>query len=98
MGKTAYSGPLYGAKANLWTFGPYADLHSTGATTGLLTPNSARVVPPYEDWLITEMTLTASTNSSVAATHGLYLKSKGGNTSITPVNQVGNGSTRANTI
>jgi hypothetical protein len=98
MGKTAYSGPVYGAKSLLWCFGPYNDLHSSGATTGLLTPNSLRTIPPYEDWMITEMTFSASTNSSVAAGHGVYLKSEGGNTSIIPVNQVGNGSTRANTI
>lgn len=100
MGKTAFRGPVYGAKANLWTYGPYADLHSTGGTTGLLTPNSNRVIPNYEDWLITEIVVTASTNSSVAAAHGLYLKSKGGSTVGVPprLEAPGNGSTRANTI
>lgn len=79
MGKTAFDGPLYGAKALLWSYGPFADTHSTGASTGLLNTNSVRVVPSYEDWMITEVVAMASTNSTTAG-HGLYLKSEGGST------------------
>jgi hypothetical protein len=80
MGKTAFDGPVYGAKSLLWTYGPFADTHSTGASTGLLNANALRVVPNYEDWYITEIQHAASTNSSVANTHGLYVKSEGGST------------------
>lgn len=99
MGKTAFSGPVYGAKSLLWVVGPYADVHSTGATTSLLAPQALRVLPPYEDWVITEATLTMSTNSSVNAGHAVYLKSEGGTTTIQPsLEAPGNGSTRAQTI
>jgi hypothetical protein len=79
MGKTAFAGPVYGAKSLLWTYGPYADVHSTGASTGLLNTNAVRVVPSYEDWYITEVAAYTSTNST-AAGHGIYLKSEGGST------------------
>ena len=80
MGITRFSGPVYGAKSLLWTYGPFADTHSTGASTALLNANSVRQVPNYEDWFITEAYVNVSTNSSVAATHGLLLKSEGGST------------------
>lgn len=80
MGKTAFRGPVYGAKSLLWTFGPYTQTGSSGASTVLFTANSARTVPPYEDWFVTEVALTASTNSTLAAAHGVYLKSEGGST------------------
>ena len=80
MGKMAFSGPVYGAKSLLWSYGPFADTHSTGASTGPLNANAVRVVPNYEDWYVTEVHLAVSTNSSAAATHALYLKSEGGST------------------
>ena len=100
MGKTSFRGPVYGAKANLFTFGPYTETRSSGATTGLYTANSNYVVPNYEDWVVTECFLTTSTNSSVAAGHTVYIKTKGGSTTgIQPRDQApGNGSTRAQTI
>jgi hypothetical protein len=79
MGKTAFSGPVYGAKSLLWSWGPFADTHSTGASTGLLNANAIRSVPNYEDWMITEVYVHASTNSTTAG-HGIYLKSEGGST------------------
>lgn len=79
MGKMSFSGPVYGAKSLLWSYGPFADTHSTGASTAALNANAIRVVPPYEDWMITEVTVAVSTNST-AAGHGLYLKSEGGST------------------
>lgn len=100
MGKEAHRGPVYGAKSLLWTFGPYTETRSSGATTGLYIPNAVRVVPPYEDWLLTECSLTTSTNSTVVSGHGVYVKSEGGSTTgVMPRDQaVGNGSTRAQTI
>lgn len=99
MGKTAYKGPVYGGKCNLFTYGPYTETRSSGGTTGLYTANASYVLPPYEDWFITEATLTVSTNSSVAAGHGIYVKTEGGTTTILPrAEAVGNGSTRAQTI
>lgn len=84
MGISRMSGPVYGAKSLLWTYGPYAQTGSSGASTVLVTANSVRVVPPYEDWYITEMEARTSTNSSVAAGHGVYLKSEGGSTTVPP--------------
>lgn len=80
MGITRFSGPVYGGKGLLWAFGPFADTHSTGASTAILNANAVRQVPNYEDWYITEAYITASTNSSVAAAHAIYLKSEGGST------------------
>lgn len=88
MGKTAHDGPVYGAKGLLCTFGPLTN--STGASTGLAWTNAIRVVPAYEDWFVTEAHLTASTNSSVAAAHAVYLKTEGGSTTVPRTNgQVG---------
>lgn len=98
MGKTAFSGPVYGAKSLLWNYGPFADAHSTGASTGLLNPNAVRVVPPYEDWYVTEVQVACSTNSSVAAAHAFYLKSEGGSTTGIPFRADGKPSTVAQTI
>jgi hypothetical protein len=69
MGKTSFSGPVYGAKSLLWTYGPYTQTGSSGASTVLVTANAARPVPAYEDWYITEVEFRTSTNSSVAAAH-----------------------------
>lgn len=106
MGKMAYSGPLYGAKGLLYTWGPYNDNHSTGASTGLLSdgtagvaPVSAVTVPIYEDWLVTEVYLTASTCSSVAAGHGVKVKVEGGTTlGITRVDGYAGQTTNAATL
>jgi hypothetical protein len=77
MGKTAFSGPAYGAKSLLWSF---RETHSTGGSTVLL---AKRVVPPYEDWFITEgyahYGLGSASTISSAATK-LILKSEGGST------------------
>jgi len=95
MGLSRYSGPVYGAKCLLWTVGPVTG--STGASTGLAAINSARTIPPYEDWFVTEMHITASTNSSVTAAHAFYLKTEGGSSSLPP-RQNGQGTTNAATI
>lgn len=98
MGISRNSGPTYGAKSLLWTYGPFADTHSTGASTGALNANAVRQVPNYEDWFITEVYVNVSTNSSVANTHGLYLKSKGGSTTGIVRSPGGYNSTVAQTI
>lgn len=100
MGITRFKGPVYGAKSLLWTFGPYTQTGTTGASTVLFTANSAKTLPNYEDWYITEVDMRTSTNSSVAAGHGVYLKSEGGSTTGVPprLDAPGNGSTQAQTI
>jgi hypothetical protein len=93
MGKTSFSGPVYGAKSLLWTYGPYTQTGSSGASTVLVTANAARPVPAYEDWYITEVEFRTSTNSSVAAAHAVLLKSEGGST-VVPARQDGKPSDR----
>src|SRR5262245_40022626 len=97
MGKTSYRGPVYGAKSLLWNFGPYTVL-SSGGTTALMTPNSLKVVPNYEDWYITEANLTCSTNSSANGALAFYIKSKGGSTTGIPPREDGKPSTVTQTI
>lgn len=64
MGKCAMSGPVYGAKATLFSFGPVTP--STGATGTL----GGTIVPAGEDWFATEVALyrnsTGSTNLVVS--------------------------------
>lgn len=81
MGYTRFSGPVYGAKSLLWAVGPGTG--STGASTARpITAASHVVVPPYEDWFVTEFRTGISTCSS--AGNAVILKSKGGSTSILP--------------
>ena len=75
MGKTAFSGPVYGAKSLL--FGASFAAGSTGASTHL---DAKTAVPVYEDWFICEFAASASTNSSGGQTW--YLKSEGGSSSV----------------
>jgi len=89
MGKTAFSGPVYGAKSLLWGAGPLTV--STGASTALV---CATVVPPYEDWYVTEFKASFSTGSS--AGNAFILKSEGGSSGL-PRYQ-GQASTVAQTI
>ena len=97
MGYTRFSGPAYGAKSLLWTFGPYTQTGSSGASTVLHTANATHSVPAYQDYFITEVEIHCSTNSSVAAGHGVYLKSEGGST-VVPPRPDGKASTVAQTI
>lgn len=81
MGKTAFAGPVYGAKSLLWAVGPATG--SSGASTSRPFTNAASmVIPPYEDWYITEFAVSCSTCSSVG--NSFILKSKGGSTTGTP--------------
>jgi len=52
MGKTAYSGPVYGAKSLLHTCRVH-ELSSGAASDGISTVVSAAIVPAGEDWLAT---------------------------------------------
>ncbi len=96
MGITRFVGPVYGAKALLWVFGPVTS--STGASTAIMATNAFRVIPPYEDWLITEAHLIATTNSSVTAAHAVLLKTKGGSSNSVPRMNTAQGTTNAATI
>jgi hypothetical protein len=73
MTLSRFNGPVYGAKSVLWSIGPMTG--SSGGSSALV----ARIlVPAYERWLITELNVSASTNSSLYLTQ---LKAKGGTTS-----------------
>lgn len=98
MGKTAYSGPLYGAKSLLWVAGPSAAMTTSASTVqAFLQGGYGNVtVPPYEDWIVTEAWLTCSTCSSVASAAKWQLKVEGGSTTVPRTN--GQASTNAATI
>src|SRR5436190_1024926 len=80
MGKTAFRGPIYGAKGLLWVVGPPAAAASNASTVNAyLQPGfGRRSVPVYEDWLITEVYATCSTVSTVANAAQWILKVEGG--------------------
>lgn len=98
MGKTAFSGPVYGAKSLLWVAGPSAAASSGTSTVAAFTQPgySRRVVPAYEDWIVTEAYLTCSTASTVANATQWKLKVEGGSTTVPRSN--GQDSTNAATI
>ena len=98
MGKAAFSGPVYGAKSLLWVAGPAAAA-TTNASTVLAFVQGGyakRVVPAYEDWIVTEAYLVCSTASTVAAAQQWILKTEGGSTTIPRAN--GQASTNAANI
>jgi hypothetical protein len=98
MGITRFNGPVYGAKSALWVAGPSAAA-TTNASTVLAFTQGAyakRVVPPYEDWIVTEAFLTCSTASTVVAAAQWILKTEGGSTTVPRAN--GQASTNAATI
>jgi len=95
MAISRLKGPVYGSKSLLCTFISAAT--TSNASTVLAYTNAVRVVPPYEDWFLTEMHVTCSTCTSNAA--ALYLKTEGGSTTIPPaIGAPGNGSTQAQTV
>lgn len=93
MGKTAFSGPVYGAKGLLAKYSAGA-VSSTGASSAL---TCAWIVPPGEDWFITEVSAYCSTCSSGG--NLITLKSEGGST-VAALREWGDGSnsTKAQTI
>src|SRR5262245_28999760 len=98
MGKTAFSGPVYGAKSVLWVTGPAAAATTSATTIAAFTQPgySKRIVPAYEDWIVTEAYLVCSTASTVAAAAQWILKTEGGSTTVPRSN--GQASTNAATI
>lgn len=98
MGKTAFRGPVYGAKSVLWVAGPAAAASTSASTVAaFLQPGyGKRTVPAYEDWFVTEAFLTCSTASTVAAAQQWILKTEGGSTTLPRSN--GEASTNAATI
>lgn len=72
MGKTAFSGPVYGAKGLLFSA---AGVGTSGASTIYV---ASLVVPAYETWYLTEFRACCSSNSSNA---NVKLKVKGTSTS-----------------
>src|SRR3990167_2012900 len=51
MGKTAFSGPVYGAKSLLWSM----QRDNTLTASSLASTIAAIRVPAYEDWYVTEL-------------------------------------------
>lgn len=98
MGKTAFNGPVYGAKSVLWVTGPAAAASTSASTVAaFLQPGyGKRVVPAYEDWVVTEAFLTCSTASTSAGAQQWQLKTEGGSTTLPRAN--GQASTNAATI
>src|SRR6185295_6809131 len=76
MGKTSFAGPVYGAKGNLFSFGPIAG--GGGSTTFFC----SIVVPPYETWYITEVNFGQTQASSNSSTPKCVVKVKGTSTSV----------------
>lgn len=66
MGKTAFSGPVYGAKSGIYTLTYAAGAISSNASTTLV-PAATILVPNYESWLITGLFPNVSTCTSNAA-------------------------------
>lgn len=74
MGKTAFKGPVYGAKGLLAKYSMGA-VTSSGASSALV---ASWIVPAGEDWFITEISGYCSTASSGGNT--VTIKSEGGST------------------
>lgn len=71
MGKTAFAGPVYGAKCNLLSYGPIA---AANGSTALV---ATAVVPPYESWYITEVGFANTQTSSNSSTPKVIVKVDG---------------------
>ena len=77
MGKTAFSGPVFGAKSLL----AYAavDAVSTGAGDGVSTTVGFAIVPSGEDWYATDF--QAGRESTGSTAYGLAVDANGSNVS-----------------
>lgn len=76
MGKTAFSGPVYGAKGLLMSAGPFA---TAGGTTSAF---ASIVVPAYETWYVTETFASNAQLTSNSSNVKIFLKAKGTSTSV----------------
>lgn len=88
MGKTAFSGPVYGAKSNLISFGPS---DRSGGSTALI---FTAVVPAYETWYLTELAAANTQATSNSSTPKVILKVDGAPTAD-PAFPTGNAGTAA---
>src|SRR6266481_6222190 len=77
MGITRMSGPLYGAKGNLFSFGP-----TRGDANVSTTLIFSVLVPAYETWFLTELQASNAQASSNSSTPKVILKVKGTSTSV----------------
>lgn len=66
MGKTSFSGPLFGAKASLFCAGPVA------ASTGSSAVFSGAVVPRGEDWYATDLSVYRNSTGSTDLTISVH--------------------------
>lgn len=67
MGKTSFSGPVYGAKSLLWAVPLGADVSGSTASTLSVTVGKI-VVPPGEDWIITDVSVFRNSTGSTGFT------------------------------
>lgn len=77
MGKTAFSGPVFGAKCLLATAS--VDAVSTGAGDGVSTVVGFTIVPAGEDWLVTDF--VAGRESTGSTAYGLSIDDDSSNVS-----------------
>lgn len=77
MGLTRMSGPVYGAKGNLCSFGP-----TRGDANASTTKIFSIVVPEYETWYVTEFQASNAQLTSNSSTPKIILKAKGTSTSV----------------
>lgn len=71
MGLSRPSGPVYGAKCNLMSYGPIA---AANGSTALV---ASAVVPPYESWYITEVGFANTQATSNSSTPKVIVKVDG---------------------
>ena len=84
MGRTRFSGPVYGAKGSLGSVSLASGVISSGASTALV-PTARFIVPAYEDWYLTEFGVQCSTCSSNAASFKLKVEQNATNTTAATI-------------
>ena len=83
MGKTSFSGPVYGAKSLLWTVHRDNQLPAGNDTT-TVTIGAIRV-PGYEEWLVTEFKAWRGSSGSTAITTTFSLRDDGSVVGTLPI-------------
>lgn len=94
MGKTAYSGPLFGAKS-LLASARLGDV-STGAGDGISTAIGFAIVPVGEDWYVTDF--SAGRESTGSTSYGLAIDDDGTNVSSITITSSNAAQRRINVI
>jgi hypothetical protein len=69
MGKTAHDGPLFGAKATLFSAGPVS------ASTGSSAIFAGTIIPAGEDWLLTDVAIYRNSTGSTDFTVSVHYNS-----------------------